>query len=122
MRYVVAMVLMGGLMVPLAARAEGDPAAGKTAFNKCSICHSIKDGENKIGPSLAGVVGRKSHSEAGYAYSEPMKKYDVTWDPATLDVYLVDPRKVVPGTKMIFPGLKNDAERSNVIAYLATLK
>ena len=51
-----------------------------------------------------------------------MKKYDVTWDQATLDTYLVDPRKVVPGTKMIFPGLKNATERSNVIAYLATLK
>ena len=120
MRYAAAIAAV--LMGPLVARAEGDPAAGKTAFNKCAICHSIKDGENKIGPSLAGVVGRKSHSEPGFAYSEPMKSYDVTWDPTTLDVYLTDPRKVVPGTKMIFPGLKNDAERSNLIAYLATLK
>lgn len=120
MRYAVAVAAI--LMFPLAARAEGDAAAGKTAFNKCAICHSIKDGENKIGPSLAGVIGRKSHSEAGYTYSEPMKKYDVTWDQATLDTYLADPRKVVPGTRMIFPGLKNETERSNVIAYLATLK
>ena len=110
------------LVMPMTAKADGDAAAGKTAFNKCAICHSVKDGENKIGPSLYGVVGRKSHSEPGYTYSEAMKAYDVTWDPETLDHYLVDPRKVVVGTKMIFIGLKNDDERANVIAYLATLK
>lgn len=115
----IAAVLM---LVPVVARADGDPAAGKTAFNKCAICHSIKEGENKIGPSLYGVVGRPSHSEPGYAYSEAMKKYDVTWDADALNAYLVDPRKVVPGTKMIFLGLKDETERNNVIAYLATLK
>ena len=105
-----------------AARADGDAAAGKTVFNKCAICHSIKDGENKIGPSLYGVVGRSSHSEPGYTYSEAMKKYDVTWNADTLNTYLVDPRKVVAGTKMIFVGIKDDTDRSNVIAYLETLK
>ena len=120
MRYV--LILATALLSPIAARAEGDADAGKTAFNKCSICHSIKEGENKIGPSLYGLIGRQSHSVPGYVYSEAMKKYDVTWDKDTLETYLVDPRKVVPGTKMIFPGLKNDAERSNVLAYSATLK
>lgn len=120
MRYAVAIAAV--LMVPIAARADGDAAAGKKVFNQCAICHSIKAGENKIGPSLFGVVGRKSHSEPGFSYSDAMKKYDVTWDPATLDHYLVDPRKVVPGTKMIFPGLKNDTQRADVIAYLETLK
>ena len=105
-----------------AARADGDPALGKTAFNKCAACHSIKDGENKIGPSLHGVVGRPSHSIDGFSYSEPMKAYNVTWDAPTLDHYLADPRGVVPGTKMIFVGLKKDDERANVIAYLETLK
>lgn len=104
------------------ARAEGDAAAGKTVFSKCGICHSIKDGENKIGPSLYGVVGRHSHSEPGYTYSEAMKKYDVTWDADALNTYLVDPRKVVTGTKMIFPGIKDETDRTNLIAYLTTLK
>ena len=120
MRY--ALLVAAVFTIPVAAWADGDAAAGKTVFNKCAICHSAKEGENKIGPSLYGVVGRKSHSEPGYTYSEAMKKYDVTWDEQTLNHYLIDPRKVVPGTKMIFLGLKNDTERSNVIAYLATLK
>ena len=109
-------------LVPLAARAEGDADAGKTVFAQCGICHSIKPDENKIGPSLHGIVGRASHSQAGYAYSEAMKNYTVTWDEAELDKYLVDPRKVVTGTKMIYPGVKDDAKRANLIAYLATLK
>ena len=105
-----------------AAWAAGDPALGKTAFNKCAACHSVKPGENKIGPSLHGIVGRPSHSIESFSYSEAMKAYNVTWDAATLDHYLVDPRGTVPGTKMIFVGLKKDDERANVIAYLETLK
>ncbi len=123
MRYpmVLATVAMVGLTAG-AAWADGDPALGKASFNKCAACHSIKEGENKIGPSLHGVVGRPSHSIEGFSYSEPMKAYNVTWDAATLDHYLTDPRGVVPGTKMIFVGLKKDDERANVIAYLETLK
>ncbi len=110
------------VLLPFAAHAEGDAAAGKTVFSQCAICHSAKQGENKIGPSLYGVVGRPSHSEPGFTYSDAMKGYDVTWTEAELDKYLVDPRKVVVGTKMIFPGIKDDAKRANLIAYLATLK
>jgi cytochrome c len=105
-----------------AARADGDPALGQNSFKVCAACHSVKAGENKIGPSLHGVVGRPSHSIEGFSYSEPMKAYNVTWDAATLDHYLANPRGVVPGTKMIFVGLKKDDERANVIAYLETLK
>lgn len=104
------------------ARADGDPALGKAVFTKCAACHSAKEGENKIGPSLHGVVGRPSHSIEGFNYSEPMKNYNVTWDQPTLDHYLTDPRGVVPGTKMIFVGVKKDDERANLIAYLETLK
>ena len=121
MRYGLAIVLSLA-MAPALARADGDPAAGKTSFNKCMACHSPKAGENKIGPSLFGIVGRPSHSVAGFNYSDPMKNYTVTWDPPTLDHYLIDPKATVPGTKMIFPGIKNETERSNLIAYLATLK
>ena len=102
--------------------ADGDPALGKAQFNKCAACHSIKQGENKIGPSLHGIVGRPSHSIQGFDYSAAMKGYNVTWDPATLDHYLADPRGVVQGTKMIFVGLKKEEDRANLIAYLETLK
>jgi len=116
-------VAMAALLTPAGpARAEGDAAAGKAAFNKCGVCHSVKAGENKVGPSLAGIVGRPSHSIETFNYSPAMKGYDVTWDEPTLDKYLIDPRASVPNTKMIFPGLKNETERRNLIAYLATLK
>ncbi len=123
MRYTMAIAITAALALnAAAARAEGDPAAGKTVFNKCAACHSIKPGENKIGPSLHGIVGRPSHSIESFNYSAPMKAYDVTWDDATLDHYLIDPRGTVPGTKMIFVGLKKEDERANLIAYLNTLK
>ena len=128
MHYQVGRYLMGlatMAVVALAAgtaRADGDPALGKVQFNKCAACHSAKEGENKIGPSLHGIVGRPSHSIENFNYSDAMKNYNVTWDPATLDHYLADPRGVVNGTKMIFVGLKKDDERANLIAYLETLK
>jgi cytochrome c len=99
-----------------------DVEAGKTAFKKCALCHTTEAGKNKIGPSLFGIVGRKSATLDGFTYSEAMKKFDHTWDEGTLDEYLADPRTTVPGTKMIFPGIKDKAERDDVIAYLETLK
>jgi len=123
MRYSIGLaIIAAGAFAAGMARAEGDPLLGKTQFNKCAACHSIKAGENKIGPSLHGIVGRASHSVEGFNYSEPMKAYSVTWDQPTLDKYLVDPRATVPGTKMIFAGLKKEEERANLIAYLETLK
>ncbi len=121
MRYAAAVLAFLSLAAG-AAQADGDPAAGKTAFAKCGVCHSVKQGENKIGPSLFGIVGRPSHSVATYNYSDPMKGYTVTWDEPTLDHYLIDPRQTVPGTRMIFPGVKTETERGNIIAYLSTLK
>jgi cytochrome c len=111
------------LLVGGHALAAGDAAAGKAVFTQnCAICHSTDAGVNKIGPSLHGVVGRKSGSLSDYQYSSAMKAADKTWTPETLDTYLAAPMKVVPGTKMIFPGLKSETERQNVIAYLETLK
>ena len=111
----------------LAGRAAGpavaaDVEAGKTAFKKCALCHTTEAGKNKIGPSLFGIVGRKSATLEDFNYSEGMKKFDHTWDEETLDTYLADPRATVPGTKMIFAGIKDKAERDDVIAYLETLK
>ena len=99
-----------------------DVAEGKEEFKKCALCHTTEAGKNKIGPSLFGIVGRKSASLPNFNYSEAMKKFDHTWDARTLDTYLADPRATVPGTKMIFPGIKDEKERQDVIAYLETLK
>jgi cytochrome c len=108
--------------MPAGSAAAGDVEAGKTAFKKCALCHTAEAGKNKIGPSLFGIVGRKSATVENFNYSEAMKKFDHTWDEETLDTYLADPRATVPETKMIFPGIKDKAERDNVIAYLETLK
>jgi cytochrome c len=101
----------------------GDPAKGATLFKaKCAVCHSLEAGKNKIGPSLFGIVGRPTGSVEGYSYSPANKAAGLTWDVATLDKYLVDPRTMVPGTRMTFPGPKDDGDRADVIAYLSTLK
>jgi nitrite reductase (NO-forming) len=73
----------------------GDPAAGRQVFRKCQACHSLEPGKKLLGPSLQG-----------YDYSPAMKQANIVWDPKTLDPYLADPQKVVPGNKMPFPGLK----------------
>ena len=122
MRLVLFPALIPFLSFSCGALADGDPAAGKTVFQKCAICHSTDANVNKVGPSLHDVVGRHSASIANYEYSSAMKSANKVWDPKELDTYLTDPRAEVPGTKMIFPGLKSEADRQNVIAYLETLK
>src|SRR6185312_14597262 len=99
--------------------AAGDASSGRLVFRKCQACHSIEAGKNMLGPSLAAIIGRKAGTEAGYSYSPAMKSADIVWNPQTLDQYLNDPAKVVPGNKMPFPGLKTDHDRADVIAYLA---
>ena len=118
-------LLCFGIILSLAAIqpvVAADVEAGKADFKKCALCHTVEAGKNKIGPSLFGVVGRKSANLDNFNYSEAMKKFDHTWDEGTLDEYLADPRATVPGTKMIFPGIKDKVEREDVIAYLETLK
>src|SRR6516165_11981481 len=102
--------------------AAADVEAGKAEFKKCALCHTTEASKNKVGPSLFGVVGRKSASLDNFAYSDAMKKFDHVWDDETLDKYLADPRALVPGTRMIFTGIKDEKERQDVIAYLETLK
>jgi cytochrome c len=112
------------VLLPIAAGSAvaADIEAGKVTFKKCALCHTNEKGQNKVGPSLFGIVGRKSASLDNYEYSDAMKKFDHVWTPQELDTYLADPRTVVPGTKMIFPGIKVKTERENLIAYLETLK
>jgi cytochrome c len=117
---------LGTFLLPLLLSTVGfaaEPAAGEKVFKtKCALCHTIEPGKNKIGPSLAGIVGRPSGSIAGFKYSPANLAAKVTWDEATLDKYLINPKAMIPGTIMTFPGDKNDAERGDLIAYLDTLK
>jgi cytochrome c len=115
-------VALASLSLAPAARAAGDADAGKKVFSKCAVCHSAAAGKNGLGPSLFGIVGRPSASMAGYNYSDAMKAANKTWDDATLNAYLTDPKAAVPGNKMAFAGLPNPDDRANVIAYLAMLK
>jgi nitrite reductase (NO-forming) len=98
---------------------KGDVAAGRQVYRKCQACHAMEPRKNLVGPSLAGIVGRKAGSVPNYSYSPAMKNANVTWDAKTLDAYLADPQKVVPANKMPFPGLKTEHDRTDVIAYLA---
>lgn len=100
-----------------------DPAAGQAVFHsQCAICHSVQTGRNMIGPSLFGLVGRKTGSEAGYHYSTANQNSNLTWTADELDKYLESPRTVIPGTKMTYAGEKDAAKRADLIAYLETLK
>lgn len=116
-------VLLATAMPAGAAEPPGDAEAGKALFNRqCAVCHSPQAGQNKVGPSLHGVVGRHSASLQGYNYSPAMKQADRVWTPEVLDHYLSDPRASVPGTRMIYAGLKDPKQRADLIAYLETLK
>jgi cytochrome c len=96
-----------------------DVAAGEQSFKKCFPCHSIGEGaKNKVGPELNGLDGRHSGSAAGYNYSDANKNSGIVWGEATFKEYIKDPRAKVPGTKMIFPGVKNETEIGNLWAYL----
>jgi len=99
---------------------SGDVATGKLVFRKCQACHSLEPGKNGLGPSLSGIIGKKASSVRNYNYSPAMKSSNLTWDVATLEAYLTDPQKSVPGNKMPFPGLKTENERKAVIAFLAS--
>lgn len=96
-----------------------DLAAGATTFKKCAICHDIGEtAKNKVGPELNGIDGRTSGSAPGYNYSDANKKSGITWNEATFMEYIKDPRARIQGTKMIFPGIKNETEAKDLWAYL----
>lgn len=105
--------------------ASADPAAGQTAAKKCQSCHNFEQGAgNKTGPELFGVVGRVEGSHEGFAYSPVLLEHAAAgdvWSYENLNHFLTSPKDYAPGTKMNFSGLKNDSERANVIAYLASI-
>ena len=105
------------------ALAEGDAVAGKAVFNQCKACHQVgPEAKNGVGPVLNGILGRKAGEYPGYNYSDANKNSGLTWDEATLRAYLPDPKAKVPGTKMIFPGIKREKQLDDLMAYLMGIK
>lgn len=98
--------------------AAGDAEAGKKVFQKCQACHSVEPGKKKVGPNLAGVVGRAAGSQPDFKFSKATKESGIVWDDKTLGAYLADPKGNIPGNKMTFNGLRDAGDRANVIAYL----
>jgi cytochrome c len=114
-----ALVVMASSVVAMAALAQ-DVAAGKTSFNKCLACHAIGEAaSNKVGPELNGLDGRKSGTAAGYSYSDANKNSGITWNKDQFLDYIKDPKAKIPGTKMIFAGIKNEKEAGDLWAFLA---
>jgi cytochrome c len=96
-----------------------DLAAGENSFKKCLPCHSVGEGaKNKVGPVLNGLDGRKSGTIEGYNYTEANKNSGLTWNEEVFREYIKDPRAKIPGTKMVFAGIKNENEITNLWAYL----
>src|SRR6267142_4500930 len=109
-------------MLAGSAHAGGDPARGADLFRQnCSACHSQQPGQNLVGPSLFSIVGRAAASIADFSYSAALKGSGIVWTADRLMAYLKAPRQYVPGVKMMFPGLSNEKDRENVVAFLATL-
>jgi cytochrome c len=105
---------------PASAAHGQEPEAGQLLFNNsCRTCHTVKEGDNRLGPSLHAIVGRKSGSLPGYAYSDSMAKSALVWDKATLDRFIADPNAVVRGNTMQpYGGIPSAEDRAKIIAYL----
>jgi cytochrome c len=115
-----ALVVVTSLATASGALAQ-DAAAGKTSFNKCLACHAIGDGaKNKVGPLLNGLDGRKSGTVEGYSYSDANKNSGITWGKDVFLEYIKEPKAKIPGTKMVFAGIKNENEANNLWAYVSS--
>jgi cytochrome c len=113
------LVAVTSLAAAQGARAQ-DAAAGENSFHKCMACHSIGEGaKNKVGPELNGIDGRKSGTAPDYSYSDANKNSGITWNKDQFLEYITDPKAKVPGTKMIFPGIKKENERNDLWAYIS---
>jgi cytochrome c len=105
-----------------AARADTTSDPQMVFNNSCRTCHSMKEGDNRLGPSLAGVVGRKAGTLSGYQYSSSMQNSGITWDEATLDKFISNPDQVVNGNKMKpFSGIADAAQRNEIVAFLKSI-
>ena len=105
------------------AAAAANAEAGATVFKKCTACHSTETGgSNKVGPNLAGIVGRQKASHAGFGYSDALKAKGGNWTLEDLASFIYSPKTFVPGTKMLFPGITDPGDLGDLLAYLNTLK
>jgi cytochrome c len=115
-----AMMVAAGLMAAVGQGLAQDAGAGENSFKKCLPCHAVGDNaKNKVGPILNGLEGRKSGTIENYSYSEANKTSGIVWSADTFKDYIRDPRTRIPGTKMIFAGIKNEKEVADLWAYLA---
>ena len=115
-RLLTAVALCAALCAPAAAQSLEN---GEEVFKKCRACHSIGPGaKNMVGPLLNGLAGRKSGTIEGFNYSDANKNSGLTWDDATFAKYIKDPRGVMPGTKMVFAGIKDETDIKDLWAYL----
>jgi cytochrome c len=120
-RPLLAMAALAGLCVAAPALAQGSGAATFKSF--CGACHNVdRPPHNGIGPSLAGIMGRKAGTLPGYNFSKPMKAYGQAWTAANMDAFLLAPSQLIPGTKMTLFGVKDPAKRAGLIAYLKAQK
>ncbi len=103
-------------LAPLFAFGAGDAKRGEAVYSRCLACHEIA--YDRTGPRHCGLIGRKAGSVPGFAYSDAMKHSGITWTVKTLDRFIADPLKTVPGTAMGYDGVKDPKERADLIAYL----
>ena len=101
-----------------AAQAQGDAARGEKLFEQCHACHSIERGANEVGPTLFGMFDRKAGELDDFRYSPALKRSGITWTAQTLDEFVADPQKKVPGNRMPYAGMSDARERADLIAYL----
>lgn len=113
------------VLLAMPAMAEGDPAKGEKLFKRCAACHAIDPGgASKAGPNLHDVVGRTTGTLDGFKFSDAMIKLGAeghVWTPEELDKFVENPKQMIPGTKMTFPGLKKPQDRADLVAYIASL-
>ena len=100
------------------AELSGDAVAGKRTFIQCQACHSMKEGENRVGPSLFGIVGAKAAHLPDFKYSDANRNSGIVWSEEKLFDYLKNPRAMVPGTTMAFAGISDPQKRADVVAFL----
>jgi cytochrome c len=121
--FAAAAILACGMFSTAAHAQGGDATQGKAVFKRCALCHKADKGAgNSLGPNLFGIVGRKSASLPDFEYSGPMKASGITWTNDNLSKWVAGPAKMVPGTKMQFPGINSKGDIRDVVAYLNTLK
>ena len=124
--HTLAAVLLLSAAPAMAQEAAGNAEAGQRVFNQCRACHTInRDGRNMVGPNLFGIVGRRAGSVDGFRYSRPMHEkheQNFVWTEDNLRAYIRNPKEVVPNGAMSFPGLRNEQQLNDLLAYLRAQK